>query len=277
MQPSDVLICVFSYNMGVTLANCLQYIKEFAPEYDVILMDDGSSDPVTLNVIDCHSHLIKDTFVNRDPKERRKHGNLYGNIQHMCDYATEKRYRYIFLIQDDMQFVRPLSADVLLQYGHLFDADEMLLQVDPRFLRSGANFEILDNGSAYKNEGITSYADVGIINLHRFRDSGWKLAEGERANRDGLAALGYKRVYPRTPVLMHVPFPQRYRNGKLRRSPLLWNRGNYGYHGMTDQQIADMDARGPLELPFFRKYLKVRNMTLSRIVYHWQKDSRVLA
>lgn len=277
MQQSDVLLCVFSYNMGVTLDNCLNYIKKFAIECDVVLMDDASSEPVTLSVIDRHSQMFKEIFVNRDPKEGKKHGNLYRNIQHMCDYATKRGYRYIFLIQDDMQFVRPLSADILSEYGHLFDADKMLLQVDPRFLRSGATFEILDGGSAYKNKGLTSYADVGIIDLQRLRDSGWKLVEGERPNRDGLAALGYKRIYPRTPVLMHVPFPQRYRNGKLKRSFLLWNRGKYGYHGMTDRQIEDMDTRGPSELPFFRKYLTVRNMTLSRIAYHWQKDSRVLA
>ena len=46
MKPSDVLLCVFSYNMGVTLDNCLRYIEELAPGFDVVLMDDASSDPV---------------------------------------------------------------------------------------------------------------------------------------------------------------------------------------------------------------------------------------
>ena len=277
MTPSDVLLCVFSYNMGVTLDNCLRYIEELAPGFDVVLMDDASSDPVTLGVIDRRSPMLKEVFINRDPKEGRKHGNLYRNIQRMCDYATECGYRYIFLIQDDTQFVRPLSADILSQYERLFDADEMLLQVDPRFLRTGTTFEILGDIGAYKNQGITTYSDVGIIDLQRLRDSGWRLVEGERSNRDGLAALGYKRVYPRTPVLMHVPFPQRYRNGKLKRSLLLWNRGKYGYHRMTDQQIEAMDARDLHDLPLFRKYLTVRNMALSRIAYHWRKDFRVLA
>ena len=277
MKPSDVLLCVFSYNMGVTLDNCLRYIEELASGFDVVLMDDASTDPATLGAISRHSATLKEVLVNHDPKEGRKHGNLYRNIQRMCDYAAERGYLYIFLLQDDTQFVRPLSADVLSQYERLFDADPMLLQVDPRFLRKEASFEILSDIGAYKNQGITTYSDVGIIDLQRLRDSGWRLVEGERSNRDGLAALGYKRVYPRTPVLMHVPFPQRYRNGKLKRSLLLWNRGKYGYHRMTDQQIEAMDARDLHDLPLFRKYLTVRNMALSRIAYHWRKDFRVLA
>jgi hypothetical protein len=277
MKPSDVLLCVFSYNMGVTLDNCLRYIEELAPGFDVVLMDDASSDPVTLEVINRRSHMFKEVVVNRDPKEGRKHGNLYRNIQRMCDYAVERGYRYIFLIQDDTQFVRPLSADILSQYERLFDADEMLLQVDPRFLRFGRDFEVLSEMAAYKNKEATAYADVGIIDLYRLRKSGWRIVESERSNRNGLAALGYKRVFPRTPVLMHVPFPQRYRNGKLKRSLFLWNRGKYGYHRMTDQQIVDMDARRLEDFPFFRKYLTVRGMTLGRVAYYLRKDSRVLA
>ncbi|MEW9806665.1 hypothetical protein [Mesorhizobium marinum] len=277
MKPQDLLLCVYSYNMGVTLENCLSYINELAPGFDVVLMDDASSDPLTIEAIERHAPRLKAVFVNRDPKEGRKHGNLYRNIQRMCDYATEQGYRYIFSIQDDMQFVRPLSANVISQYQAIFDADEMMLQVDPRFLRFSRDFDVLPDIAAYKNKGPTSYADVGIIDLARLQESRWRIVEGERANRDGLAALGYKRVFARTPVLMHVPFPQTYRNGALKRSLLLRNRGKYGYQQMTEEQIRVMDARDLADPPFFRKYLKVRNMHLSRIMYHWCSDLRVLA
>lgn len=275
MRPSDVLLCVFSYNMGATLDNCLRYIAELAPGFDVVLMDDASTDPETLDVMNRHSRMFKDVFVNLDPKEGKRHGNLYRNIQHMCDYAAELGYRYVFLIQDDTQFVRPFSAAVLLEYQRIFEADAMLLQVDPRFLRFGRDFEVLREIGGYKNKGPTAYADVGIIDLQRLRASGWKLLEDERQNERGLAELGYKRVFPRTPVLMHVPFPPIYRKRKLKRPVLLWNRGRYGYHRMTDTQIAAMDSRDLEVLPFFRRYLTVRGMVLAKLVYHLRRDTRV--
>ena len=40
---------------------------------------------------------------------------------------------------------------------------------------------------------------------------------------------------------------------------------------MTGQQIAAMDARDLDEYPHFRKFLKVRNMAASRLVYHLRK------
>jgi len=276
MKKDDVLVCVFSYNMGVTLNNCLSYLDQFCDGFDAVVIDDNSTDPATLTSIEKWRNRLLDVIVNTTPKTGQKHGNLYANVAAMCDYARERGYKYLFMVQDDMQFVRPLDDRVLAEYTAIFASSERILQVDPRFLREG-QYEVLPDIKAYKNLGPTSYADVGFIDLNGLKASGWTIRDGERVNRDALASLGYQRVFPFTPVVMHVPFPQKYRNGRLKRSWLLRNRGKYGFHAMSEHEILDMDARDVYALPIFRRFLRVRNMFLSRIVYWLKKDSRVLS
>jgi glycosyltransferase involved in cell wall biosynthesis len=275
MKKSDILICVFSYNMGPTLENCLDSIAKFCDGYEIVLIDDNSTDKSTIEIIENWKHRISEVFVNREPKAGQKHGNLYGNIRQMCSHASLNGFRYLLMVQDDMQFVRPLDQETLDSYQSIFNHSEYILQVDPRFVRRG-QYEVLPAIRAYKNPGITSYADVGLLDLNRLGRSGWEITDGERANRDGLAALGYERVFPFSPVIAHVPFPQRYRNGKLKRSLLLWQRGKYSFHPMTADEIASMDARPMEHPPYFRKWLRVRGMYLSRIVYWLKKDNSVL-
>ncbi|MEP9388929.1 glycosyltransferase [Mesorhizobium sp. KR9-304] len=274
MKQSDVLICVFSFNMGSTLDNCLSSTEALCGGIDVVIMDDNSVEPRTVKVIEKWKDRFK-VFVNTDPKEGRKHGNLYRNIQKMFDYARERGYRYLFMVQDDMQFVRPLTGEILAQYGRLFDADPKRLQVDPRFLKRGQRVEIVKDG--YVKNDRASYVDVGIVHLDRLTESGWQMVEGERQNKRALAAMGYIRVLARTPVLMHVPFPPRYRNGSLKRSMLL-RRGSYSYYPMTASQIEHMDSRDPSSLPTYRRFLSVRNMTpIGLLAYWFRKDLRIFA
>lgn len=274
MNNRNLLIAVFSYNMGVTLENCLSSIADLCPGFDVVVMDDASGDPVTQAVLARWRPRLKGVFTNTSSKDGKRHGNLYANIRQMCDYARTNGYRYLMMLQDDMQFVRPLSQDVLDQYQRIFDANPKVLQVDPRFLRRG-EFEVLPALRAYRYDSSTSYADVGVTDLERLAESGVEIGEGERANKQAFADKGYQRYFPFTPVAMHVPFPQRYRNGKLKRSLLLWNRGKYGYHPMTPAEMKAMDARDLTVYPHFRRFLRVRNMILGRIFYRLKKDTSV--
>jgi hypothetical protein len=260
--------------MGVTLENCLVYLERFCKGFDVVLMDDASSDPVTLAVIDKWRPFFKQVFVNTSPKEGKRHGNLYQNIMDMFDYALANGYPYLMMVQDDMQFVRPLTDEILAQYQRIFDASDKVLQVDPRFVRNG-NFAVRTDIRTYRLTSTTSYADVGVTHLARFKNSGWSLKDSERANQRGLAELGYERYFPFTPVAMHVPFPQIYRKGKRRTSLLLRNRGKYGYHAMSEEDMRNMDQRDLATIPYFKKFLRIRNMHFSRILYYLRKDMRI--
>jgi hypothetical protein len=274
ITPENTLICIFSYNMGKTLQTCLESIADMCPGFPVAIYDDNSEDPETLAVIEEHRSSLHAVWSNMDPKEGRRHGNLYRNIQGAMDYAVDRGFTYLFMLQDDMQFVRPFSVDVRQQYADIFSNDSVI-QIDPRFLRYALSYEVVPGMRAYRHGPGTSYADVGIIDLMRLRALGWQMIEGERENQNALAGLGKIRVFPFTPIVMHVPFPKLFRRGKRKIRLFPFNRGKYGFHYMSEAEMMSMDARPLQQPPFFRTFLRPKNMRLSRIIYAWRKDSKI--
>jgi hypothetical protein len=212
--------------------------------------------------------------VNTSPKSGKRHGNLYSNITDIITRADRQGFTYLLMLQDDMQFVRPLSTHVRQQYSALFQFSDKVVQVDPRFLRRG-EYEVLADLKAYRYGPGTAYADVGITHVPRLLASGWTLQEGERVNREGLAAKGYMRLFPYSPIVMHVPFPTTYRSGR-RRFSLLPKRGSYCFHAMSNAEIEAMDSRPVGDPPLFRTYLRPQGLGLASWLYRWRKDSKVL-
>jgi len=260
--------------MGATLERCIQSTLKMCVGFEVILIDDASENPRTVELLKTKRELLREVIISKEPKLGKRHGNLYLNIQKACAYATEAGFEFLMMIQDDMQFVRPFDDSIGRQYGDLFNSGEKVLQVDPRFLRRG-DYEVLRERRAYRYGPRTSYADVGIVHLARFNDLKWQFLEGERANKERLADLGYERLFPFAPIAMHVPFPRVYRGGRGRFRVFPFNRGKYGFDYMTEQEITRMDARPVEEIPFFRAFLRPQNMLLSRLFYQLRKDNKV--
>lgn len=279
LTSKNTLLAIFSYNMGNTLERCITSTLKMCPGFDLAIIDDQSEDAVTRDVIRRHEGSFKFSFVSESNKAGKKHGNLYDNVQFMCDLAADKGYEYIFLIQDDMQFVRPMDEYICRQYSALFEADEKVLQVDPRFLRKGYKYEIVEAWNAYRfPEGDVrrSYADVGILKLSLLKEMNWTFRDSESENKRVLTELGYQRLFPLSPILMHVPFPVSYRNGKVRRSWLPRNRGTYAFHELSQQERDAMDRRPLSNIPYFRQYLRPKNMLFTRLVYALVTDASAL-
>ncbi|GEO83888.1 MULTISPECIES: glycosyltransferase [Alphaproteobacteria] len=279
LTSKNVLLCIFSYNMGTALERCIQSTFKMCPGFDVAVIDDQSEDPVTRAIIEKYRPRLKLCVASTEDKEGRRHGNLYRNIQRMCGYAQDEGYEFIFLIQDDMQFVRPFDEPMQKQYGQLFASDDKVLQVDPRFLRKGYPYEILEKVRAYRfpdGDNRRSYADVGILRLSTLKGLGWVFRESESANKKDLAQLGYVRLFPFSPVVMHVPFPKTYRSGRRKRSLLPLRRGAYEFHEMTDREQEEMDRRDLHDIPYFRRYLRTKGMLLARLVYAMVTDASAL-
>ncbi|BCJ90054.1 hypothetical protein IZ6_07890 [Terrihabitans soli] len=274
IAPGNTLICVFSYNRGHTLQLCLESVRAMAPGFKTAVYDDASDDPETLRVIERSRPLLYADFTNPRPKDGRRHGNLYENIQAAMDFARARGFRYLFMLQDDMQFVRPLSEPVLQQYSEIFASDEKVIQVDPRFLRRG-NYDIVVHNGAYRHGPETSYSDVGITHLDRLHDIDWRMLDSEQLNKKRLAELGRMRLFPFSPIVMHVPFPTLFRRGRQRLRLFPFNRGKYSFHAMTDAEIAAMDARPIERPPFFREHLRPKNMVLARLAYEIREDGKI--
>lgn len=276
INKQNTLIAVFSYNMGKLLEWSVDSIETNCAGFRLVIFDDNSDELVTREVLDRLQLKGVEIHVNRAPKEGRKHGNLYGNIRNARAIAEGLGFRYLLMVQDDMQFVRPLSTEVLREYSDYLSASEYHFQVDPRFLMR-RHYEFLAETRTFRHSGLMSYADVGILDLCKLRASGWTFGEGERANAFGLRALGYVRGFPRTPVMMHVPFPPRYRNGLLKKSLLVPFRGRYRFAQMTPEEITKMDNRPDDAAPIYRNFLRVEPMGTARLPYLFLSDRKIFS
>jgi hypothetical protein len=279
LTAENTLLCIFSYNMGQTLERCILSTLKMCPGFDLAIIDDQSEDEETRAVIVRHRGSFRYCLTSEGAKEGRRHGHLYNNIQRMCELAGAQDYEYIFLIQDDTQFVRPMDEAICQQYYDLFNSDEMVLQVDPRFLRKGYEYEILEPQRAYAfpaGDPRRSYADVGIIRLSVLNSLKCEFRDSEADNKKMLSRLGCVRLFPFTPIMMHVPFPVSYRGGKKKRSLLPFYRGTYEFHELSQREKRAMDERDLSDIPYFRKFLRPKNMYLARLVYALVTDASAL-
>lgn len=279
MQSNEIAICIFSYNQGNGLRKCVNSFLDMAPDFDLYIFDDESDNKETLNVIDEVKSSITKVFysekITNSPKKR--HGNLYENMQKFYLYCIEKNYKYMFFVQDDMQLVRPIDNAILLEYGKIFDSDTSILQIDPRFLRKEINPKINTNLGAYEfaeEDHRGAYADVGIIKISILQKLTWKFLDSEGENKAKLKNEGLRRVFPYTPVMMHLPFPKLYR--KKKRKISLKNNGKPYYKYMDEKERNLMDSRGLDVIPYYKNFLIPQKMNLyQKIIFHLRKDRKI--
>jgi glycosyltransferase involved in cell wall biosynthesis len=279
LTRENTLICIFSYNMGETLAQCISSTRQMCQGFDLAIIDDQSEDAETRTILEMNRDVFRYFLVSEGLKGTKKHGNLYENIQAMCDLAIREGYEYIFLVQDDMQFVRPMDEPICMQYSELFASDENVLQVDPRFLRRSEKYQVRKDLKAYEfaeGDRRRSYADVGILRLSILRSIKWRFLPSEGENKTALTALGYVRLFPYSPIATHVPFPVTYRNGRKRPAKFLFNRGKYSFYELTPSEQRAMDSRPIDAIPYFRTYLRPKNMRFARLVYALVSDGSAL-
>ncbi|THK34625.1 hypothetical protein EHS39_29310 [Ensifer sp. MPMI2T] len=282
ISPKNTLIAVFSYNMTRELDLCLQSIKDMCAGFDVVLIDDASEEPLTHGIIQSHADRLNEVFTLPPVKKNRTRGRLHENIQRMYEYALSKGYRYLFMVQDDMQLLRPLNQRVLSEYDAIFSKGDHIIQIDPRFLRNLGAIDILPDIQAYcfaASDYRNSYADVGILSLDRLVANDWKFEIGERELKIKAHERGLRRIFPFTPIMMHVPYPTIYRKGeKVQRQSLIpIHRGKYSYHYLSEREMSALDARPLSAIPYTRKYLRPKGMGLAYLRYMFENENRVFS
>ncbi|GLQ32502.1 hypothetical protein [Litoribrevibacter albus] len=260
----------------------LSSIREFAAGYDCIVYDDGSTNPNTVTTLKNNSDLFKELFLLSKEKKTSSRGRLHQNIQSSYEYALEKGYKYLFFVQDDMQFVRPLNELVLNEYSQYFDADENIIQVDPRFLRRLGAIKINNELHAYSFEDDDdrgSYADVGILNVERLNSLNWSFEPSERKNKVKAHNMGLKRIFPFTPIFMHLPYPVIYRKGKKKNKfpyPFV-KRGHVFYKPLSEKEIQEMDNRDLTVIPYARDLLTPKGLNLAFLHYKYANEGKIFS
>ena len=283
-----MLFCIFSFNRGQFLENCVQSIESCVPGARIIVFDDDSDDDYTRQALD----RIADRHRVIQPGEKsfRRLGGLYGNMQRALETVADEPL--VCYLQDDTQVVRALHASDIEHINALFDRDARVGFVSPCFLR-GRN-RARDERSmtfnpmtkTYTRRGTTQSAGQHFSALLIMRpqwllDSGWQFGKSEPENDRQAQSLFGPMIYLLTPFAMWLPEVPTYRGKRktlaLRIAERQRRSGYFPYAVLSQEQVQVMGERDPQQLPFAEDFLHCLNGDPKKPwAYHPMQDSRWL-
>lgn len=288
-MTSPILFCVFSYNRGQYLDNCVDSIARCAPGAEVVIFDDRSNDPETVRILERLSARYQVVSSTHDPGH--KHGGLYANMQAALESVAGDRL--ICFTQDDSQMVRGLGPDDLRfiegcfakrpEMGFLspaFVGQIMLRRIDPGAFAYDPEIGLFFRTDARRSAGIY-YSDIFLSTSGRLRDAGWSFARGEPANQNQARSRFCPMGYMTAPFLMWLPNGTAYR-GKtktmaLRFAERIRRCGFYPFETMTEDEVRAMEAAIPPKLPVAEDFLRTIGETPRKPwIYNPMQGARML-
>lgn len=251
--------CVFSYNRGIYLKNCIESVERAAPDAEIVVYDDDSNDTETLR------HLAEiaqqHTIVSARRPASSKHGGLYHNMQAALEALADRRL--LCLLQDDTQIVRPLLPEDVEELDQLFRENPSMGFVQPCFIKSqdqkkGCLMQASSPDLPYyfrpdggQSAGIF-YSDLCILSPGRLLERGWRFRSSESANDKQARDLFQAMAYLKSPFVMWLPLSRAYRGRARTLGMILAEKrkrcGFYPFKFWTPQQAAAFRARSP-QLP----------------------------
>lgn len=260
-----MFFCIFSFNRGIYLKNCIQSIEQCFPDSKIAVFDDSSNDTDTLKVL----NEIGEKHDIIQPKNSSSHhlGGLYGNMQSAIEYS--KNEKLVCFLQDDTQVVRTVYAKETDEINQIFEQNQHLGFLHPCFIK-GIN---LSRGASYtydKSAGIyfrdpTSrsagryFSALLITRPSRLIKKGWRFASSEPANnrlaKENFSPMGYLK----NPFAMWLPEVPAYRGKKktlgLKLAEKKRKCGFYPYKTMNSDEVAKLLTRDSSVLPVGEDYL----------------------
>lgn len=270
-----MIFCIFSFNRGRFLENCVHSIEQCVPDSSIIVFDDDSNDPETLKVLDViggRHQVLKPGNVST-----HKLGGLYGNMQSALEYCRDASL--VCFLQDDMQVVRPLAEAEIGGIEARFDADESLAFIQPCFLK-GSNRK--------RNESIMTYDEtaglyfrapsgqsagryfsaVSVTRPQRLLAKGWTFARSEPENDRQAQELFGRMGHLFVPFAMWLPEVPAYRGKKktlaLRIAEKRRACGLYPFCIMSPEAVESMYRRSAEVLPVAEDFLVCENDNLPK-------------
>lgn len=261
-----MIVCIFSFNRGRFLDNCLQSIEQCLPQAEILVFDDESDDADTLAVLArARQHH---TVVLPRQKGDIKHGGLYHNMQQALERLRDQSL--VCFLQDDTQVVRPVFERELTLWQSLFDEDPQLGFIQPCFLRGRerhrrpyAPDREPDSPLLYRDDRGQSagrhYSDLLITRPARLLERGWHFEQSEPANDRQARALFGPMPYLRSPFAMWLPSVPAYRGKQktwaLKRAEVKMRCGFYPFRLWSEGKSEAFLNRAPERLPVAEDFL----------------------
>lgn len=259
--------CIFSFNRGQFLENCIRSIESCAPGHPITIFDDNSNDPDTVQVLEQYSKKYDVIRPKQSEKSRHHLGGLYGNMQLAFD-----KFRHADLVcylQDDTQMVRPLDGDDLAKIEEAFASEPSLAFISPCFIR-GINFTknakysynprlgLYFKDSTPRSSGAY-FSALLIMKPQRLISADWAFARSEPENNKVAATAFTLMGYLHAPFAMWLPEVPAYRGKKktigLKLAEKKRNCGYYPFALMTEQEATSLKHRDTHKLPVAEDFL----------------------
>ncbi len=259
--------CIFSYNRGQFLENCVHSIEQCAPGQPITVYDDDSDDPATRQAL----AAIKQRHRLVTPPQAPgfgKHGGLYANMQRALD--DQPAGAIICFIQDDMQLVRRLDDAELAAIRAHFDAARPAPLLHPAFFKGAnraadladARFDAAAGGYFCDRHGRSvgaHYSDILIASADQLREIDWRFGRRESDHEQLARARLPQMLHLLNPFVAWLPAVPAWR-GRTRTLGLgLAQRLNRcGFHPLgilTETQRARLVQRDPAILPVAEDFL----------------------
>ncbi len=218
MTDSPITFCIFSYNRGNFLRNCVESVKRCLPQAEIIIFDDNSTDADTRAYL---SQVASSCRVVGPEKEGViKHGGLYHNMNTALRLCAEKPL--VCFLQDDTQVVRPVPDEELTEISDLFSKNEELGFLHPCFIRGvvlrkqpvipleGPGPSFFYRKDTGQSAGI-HYSDLVIFKPERLLAAGWNFRQSEPDNDRQANELFGMMAYLWLPFAMWLPEVPAYR------------------------------------------------------------------
>ncbi len=264
----DVLtVCIFSFNRGRFLRNCVESIRSCIPSAEIVIFDDNSDDPETCEYLGQAAEFCRIV----EPREvgTIKHGGLYHNMNAALDLCGDRRL--VCFLQDDTQVVRPVSLTELEAIDDLFTSNPGLGFIHPCFIRgidlrkrpvtplpgpASGFFYRKDTG---QSAGI-HYSDLVVFKPGRLVDAQWCFHQSEPANDKQARDLFGMMAYMWLPFAMWLPEVPAYRGKKktlgLRMAEQKKRVGFYPFRLLSEDEVAHMQGHESPQLPVAEDFLE---------------------
>lgn len=269
------LVCIFSFNRGLFLENCVRSVERCIPSARIAVIDDASYDESTRAALD--RIASRHSVLQPGKVSRHKLGGLYGNMQTALEHARDEDL--VCFLQDDMQVVRPLVESEIIAIDAVFDRDDQLAFLHPCFLKGcnrtrdqqtlkyDAKYDAYFRSETSQSAG-QFFSAVLITRPARLLDRNWAFAGSEPEN-DRQARAMYRRIgHLFAPFAMWLPEVPAYRGKRktlaLRLAEMRRGSGFYPYSIMTDQQVQALRSRSPNILPVAEDFLECSNTAIPR-------------
>lgn len=217
-MKSKLTICIFSFNRGTFLRNCVESILACVPDAEIAIFDDNSSDPETCLYLEEAKKNCQ--VITPDIRGTIKHGGLYHNMNAALELYLNRPL--LCFLQDDTQVVRHLPSDEIQGFESLFDTHPQLGFIHPCFIRGidltkrpvtpeqGPAPEFFFRKNMGQSAGV-HYSDLVIFKPSRLAAAGWSFQQSEPSNDRQARHFFGVMAYMWMPFAMWLPEVPAYR------------------------------------------------------------------